>query len=163
MIKALPPEAFAYYVGLGAGRSHQAVADHFEVHKRTVLREAERSKWNARLEAIEQEAREATDAELKKDMTAMHLRHRKMLGAMASRSARALQEFPLTNGMEGIKAAMMVIKLERLLSGEPTSRPSLEVEQLIRLEHQQFMVVDEDDDGDESEDAEDLGEDDDDG
>ena len=143
MNKRLPPDAFGYYVSLGPARSHQAVAERFDVHKRTVVRTADRENWADRLAAIEKEAREASDRQLAKDLGEMHLRHRKMLTAMASRAARALQEFPLTSGMEGIKAAAVVIKLERLLSGEPTERTSVDVEQVIRREYQQLMEVEE--------------------
>lgn len=141
MNKILPSEAFAYYVALGPQRNFQQVANHFDVHRRTVARTADREAWNERLEAIEKEAREAADKRMAKDIEEMHLRHRKMLTAMASRAARALQEFPLTSGMEGMKAAALVIKLERLLSGEPTERTSVDIEQLIRREHQELMVI----------------------
>ena len=145
MNKRLPPDAFAFYVTLGAARSHQAVADHFKVHKRTVVRTADRENWADRLAAVEKEAREASDKHLAKDLGEQRLRHRKMLTAMASRAARALQEFPLTSGMEGIKAAELVIKLERLLSGESTERTSLDIEQVVRREYQELMSVEEED------------------
>lgn len=145
MNKRLPPDAFGYYVALGPARSHQAVADKFEVHKRTVVRTSDRENWTDRLAAIEKEARETADKQLAKELGEQTLRHRKMLTAMASRAARALQEFPLTSGMEGIKAAAVVIKLERLLSGEPTERTSVDLEQLVRREYQQLMTVEDED------------------
>jgi hypothetical protein len=144
--KRLPPDAFGYYVALGPARSHQAVADKYDVHKRTVVRTADRENWTDRLATVEQEARDTADKHLAKDLAEQTLRHRKMLTAMASRAARALQEFPLTSGMEGIKAAAVVIKLERLLSGEPTERTSVDLEQLVRREYQQLMTVEDEDD-----------------
>lgn len=150
MRKSLPADAFDYYVSLGPGRSHQAVSERFGVHKRTVVRTAERESWADRLVKIEAEAREVADRQLAKDLGEMHLRHRKILTAMAGRAARALQEFPLTDGMQGIKAAALVIKLERLLAGEPTERTSLDLEQTIRREYETLMRVEEiDDEGDE--------------
>lgn len=146
MNKRLPPDAFGFYVALGAVRSYQAVADHFEVHKRTVVRTADRENWNERLEAIETEARVSADKQLAKELGDAHLRHRKILAAMASRAARALQEFPLTSGMEGMRGAALVIKLERLLMGEPTERTALDIEQVIRREYQDLMSVEEEDD-----------------
>ncbi len=143
MKKGLPVDAFDYYVSLGPGRSHQAVADRFAVHKRTVVRTADRENWAERLVKIEAEAREAADRQLAKDLGEMHLRHRKILTAMAGRAARALQEFSLTSGMEGIKAAALVIKLERLLAGEPTERTSFDLEQTIRREYETLMRVEE--------------------
>lgn len=155
MKMGLPADAFDFYVSLGPGRSHQAVADRFAVNKRTVVRTADREKWAERLVKIEAEARDISDRQLAKDLGEMHLRHRKILTAMAGRAARALQEFPLTSGMEGIKAAALVIKLERLLAGEPTERTSLDLEQTIRREYETLMRVEEiDDDGEERGDEE---------
>ena len=145
MNKRLPPDAFNFYVALGSTRSHKAVADHYQVHKRTVVRTADRENWTDRLVAVEKEARETSDKHLAKDLAEQTLRHRKMLTAMASRAARALQEFPLTSGMEGIKAAALVIKLERLLSGESTERTALDIEQVVRREYQELMTVEEED------------------
>ena len=152
MNKRLPADAFGFYVALGSARSYQAVADHFEVHKRTVVRTADRENWNERLEAIEKEARASADKQLAKDLGDAYLRHRKILAAMASRAARALQEFPLTSGMEGMRGAALVIKLERVLMGEPTERTTIDLEQVVRREFSQLMEVDGDEDDADEED-----------
>jgi len=141
VIKKLPPESFAYYVALGPARSFQAVADHFEVNRRTVVRSAEREDWNTRVAAIEGEARRTADAKLASEMADMHLRHRKILTAVAARAARALQEYPLTTGMEGIKAAEIAIKLERLLAGEPTDRTAMDVEAITKRELRELLIL----------------------
>lgn len=52
MAGKLPPEAFEYYVGLGPGRSYQAVADHFETSKRAVSYRAKQERWPERFEAL---------------------------------------------------------------------------------------------------------------
>jgi hypothetical protein len=138
-MQKLPGDAFTYYVSLGPARSYQAVADHYEVAKRTVVRTAEREDWSARLEAIEKQAREDADKSLAEDLAEMAQRHRKMLRAMASRAAKAMSEFPLTDGMQAIKAAEITIKLERLLAGEPTERTSVDIEQTIKREYGRWL------------------------
>lgn len=136
----LTTDAFALYVALGPERSYDAVAKHYAVSKRTVVRVAEREQWQARLDAIERKAREATDAKLSDELHEMSLRHRKLLLAMASRAATAIQAFPLESGMQGVKAAELVIKLERLIAGEPTESRAVSVEQVTRDEIGRFLI-----------------------
>ena len=54
---------------------------------------------------------------------------------MNMRAVEALRSYPLTNGMEAMRAAEMVIKLERLIHGEPTERNAVSVEELIKREY----------------------------
>ena len=115
----LPPDAFGYFASLGPVRTHKLVGDHYGVAVRTVQRTAEREDWAKRIEAIEIEARKTVDAKIAGEMAEVHLRHRKLLTAMAARAAVALKELPLATGMDGVKTATLVIKLERLLAGEP--------------------------------------------
>ena len=149
-MQRLPDGAFETYVNLGSGRSYQAIADTYGVHKRTVVRTAEREAWAARLKSIEQRAREAVDEKLALEMQERKLRQRKLVVAMASRAAKALVDYPLTSGMEGIRAAERAIKLERLLDGEATENTSVDIEQVIRRESQELLSVeDEEPDPDE--------------
>lgn len=140
MTSKLPEDAFAFYVALGADRGYQAVAEHFHVAKRTVTRAAKREKWMARLDAIEKKTRELTDQRLADDLHQMQLRHRKIITAMGARAAKAIAEFPLTTGMEGMRAAEMAIKLERLVSGEPNERTQVSIEEVTRREIERFLV-----------------------
>jgi hypothetical protein len=137
--KSLPADAFSHFVALGPARTHQAVADHFDVNIRTVQRTAKTDNWAARLDAIEKEARQTADKALAEDVAEMQLRHRKLLRAMAARSAKAMSDFPLTDGMQAIKAAEIVIKLERLLAGEPTERTSVNIEETIKREYGRWL------------------------
>jgi hypothetical protein len=136
----LTADAFTLYVALGPERSYDAVAKHYGASKKTVTRVADREQWQARLEAIERKAREATDAKLSDELHEMSLRHRKLLLAMATRAATAIQTFPLESGMEGIRAAELVIKLERLIAGEPTESRTISVEQVTRDEMSRFLI-----------------------
>ena len=150
MTADFPEGAFAYYARLGPGRSYEAVARQFGVHKRTVVRAADREEWVSRLEGIERAAREALDQKLAAELQERQLRQRKLVLAIASRAAKAISDHPLTDGMQGIKAAELAIKLERLLDGESTERASIDVEQVIRREFEELMSVEEGSDGEES-------------
>lgn len=137
----LPQDAFPYYVGLGIDRSYKAVAERFGVTKRTVTRTAAREGWMERLAEIERKARETIDEKLTHDVEEMNARHRKILRAMGSRAARALADYPLNTGMEGIRAAEIAIKLERLLAGEPSDRNEVTIEQVTRDEIGRLLTV----------------------
>lgn len=52
-----PEDAFEIYIGLGAERSYQAVADRLGVSKRTISARAKAEHWQERWEAILREAR----------------------------------------------------------------------------------------------------------
>lgn len=140
MSKKLPIGAFEYYVALGEERSFDAVAEQYDVNKRTVTRAAGREKWTERLERIEREAQTRVDEKLTCDLEDMKLRHRKLLRAMASRAAQAIASFPLTDGMQGIKAAELTVKLERILAGEPSDRTETIIADITRQEMQRFLV-----------------------
>jgi hypothetical protein len=43
--KKIPPDAYAFYLGLGPGRSYQAVAERYVVTKRAVAFCADRGHW----------------------------------------------------------------------------------------------------------------------
>lgn len=164
-MRKIPEDAFAFYVALGPeSRSYELVAKHFHVTKKTVVRAAEREQWQARLEGIERKAREETDAKLANELHAMNMRHRKLLIGMASRAASAIQAYPLKTAMEGIKAAEIAIKLERLMAGEPTETRTVSIEQITRDEVGRFLVddtkVEEWDDDDVAAEPEDAGGDD---
>jgi hypothetical protein len=135
----IPADAFEYYVGLGPDRSHAAVADHYGVTKRAVTRRAVAEDWADRMEKIEAHAREKSDARLGDALAEMRERHLKTLKAMNMRAIQALQSYPLTSGMEAMRAAEMVIKLERLIHGEPTDRSAVSVEETIRHEYENWL------------------------
>lgn len=140
MRNRIPEDAFAYYVGLGTMRSYELVAEHFGVTKRAITKAAAREDWTRRLEALELRAREATDARLAKQIEETHVRHKKMLMAMAARAVKALQEFPLTSGMDGIRAAAMVIKLERVLDAEKPEHDVVDVAAIVKREQETWLV-----------------------
>lgn len=145
MNQRIPPEAFEFYLGLGPGRSYQAVADRYSVSKRAVVKHAAREQWAQRVAQVQREARAEGDKKLAAELGDMHERHVKMLKAMAVRALNGIKEFPLTSGMEAIRAAELVIKLERIIAGEPEERGELSVEEIIREEMHELLEREEDD------------------
>ena len=140
MTNRIPEGAFEHYVGLGPARSYQSVAEYYGVTKRAVLKHATKENWSERLGAIQKEAREEVDRKLAGALGEMQERHMKMLRAMASRAVAAIKEHPLSSGMEGIRAAELVIKMERLLAGESSARTTVSVEEVTRRELDRWLV-----------------------
>ena len=126
----IPPHAFDDYAGMGRARSYKAIAERYGVSKRAVVKCAERERWAERMETIEREARERGDKKLAETLEGMRERHLVTIRAMQTRALTALQQYPLSTGMEAMKAAEVAIKLERLVAGEPTERSALSVEDI---------------------------------
>jgi len=136
----IPADAFEAYVAMGEGRSYRALARRLGVSKRAITKHAHRERWSERLGAIEAEARERSDRKLVESLEEMRERHRKTLRAMHARALTALKEYPLTSAMEAIRAAELVIKLERLVAGEPSERSELAVQQTTRTEIERLLT-----------------------
>jgi hypothetical protein len=102
---------------------------------------AKREGWAERLAKIEQEAREKMDKRLAETLEERRERHLVMIRAMQTRALSALQKYPLTSGMEAIKAAELAIKLERLVVGEVADRTAV-VEEIVKREYEQWTEHD---------------------
>ena len=161
MNRKLPPDAFDFYASLGTDRSYRAVAKQFGASKRAVQNCADREEWTKRLEKIELESRERADKRIGETLDDIRERHMKTLRAMNGRAIEGLKSFPITSGMDAMRASEMVIKLERLIIGEPTERNAMSIEEITREEIRSLLVVvgdgDEDDDEGEDDDDEEVG------
>jgi len=142
MTNKIPPDAFAMYVSMGLDRSYQRVADAFNVSKRAIVAAASRENWTGRLKQIEERTREKTDERLSDDLAEMNERHHKIVRAIAGRAVRALQELPLKTGMDGVKAAALAIRLERILAQETSVRDGAVIEKVTRQEIDRLLRVD---------------------
>ncbi len=150
MSRKLGIDTFEHYFALGPGRSYQAVADHFAVSKRAVTDLARRERWQERIAQREQMARASADRKAVETLEQMTERHVAMLKAMGARAIHALKEHPLSSGMEAIRAAELVIKLERVIRGEPSERTELTVEEVTKREMDRWLTAEpESDDGSE--------------
>ena len=142
-MKKIHDDAFAFWVLLGEDRTYAQVAAKYEVSQRAVVKAAARERWAERLAEVEKAAREQADRKLAEGRAEMLMRHRRMLQAMAARAIKAISEYPLTSGMEGMRAAEMVIKLERLVAGEASERTEHTVASVTRQEIDRLVVVEE--------------------
>ena len=163
MSKKIPDDAFDYYVALGAARSYQAVADRYGVTKRAVVKHAARERWTQRLGEVQESARVQSDKDLAQEVVEMRDRHKRMLKAMAVRALSGLKDLPLRNGMEAIRAAELVIRMERIVFGEEDERGEESIEEITKREIQTLLrpvddEVDPTEDEDEPDEEEDLGE-----
>jgi len=140
VIKKIPAEAFDYYVSLGPERSYELVARRFGASKRGVAKRAASEHWQERLEAIDREVQERTDARLVSEIDEMKTRHLKTVRAMLGRAVKGLREYPITSGMDAIRAAELSIKLERLVMGEASERTEMNVLETIKGEMSRWLV-----------------------
>jgi predicted transcriptional regulator len=148
MTRKIPEDAFERYVAMGAQRSFQALADELGVTKRAVSKCAAREGWSQRLARIDAEARKRSDEKITETLEQMRERHLATLKAMHTRALAALRQYPLTSGMDAMRAAEMAIKLERLVAGEPTDRSAVSIEEIIKQEMRELLVVVDDEDPD---------------
>lgn len=133
-------DAFAFYVALGHDRSYEQVARHYKCSKRAVVNRASKQGWSKRLAAIEEETRKLTDAKIVSEMHAMQLRHENISRAILGRAAKAISEYPLRSGFEGVRAAEIGIKLERLISGQPSERNVVSIEAITKRELERYVA-----------------------
>jgi len=139
MIRRLPPEAFAYYVSLGVGRSYRAVAEKFEVSKTAVANLAERERWTERVAEVERKVATATAEKAVESLEAMNERHLRSLRAIQGKALETLRSMSLDDAMDAVRALDLAIRQERVIRGEPSERTALEVEDVIRREYQRWL------------------------
>ena len=140
MTRKIHDDAFAYYVSLQEDRSYQLVAEHYGCSKRAVVKAASRDNWSGRLAEIERDARERMDKKLADAMVEREERHIKLARAIQARAARAIAGNELKSAMEGIKAAEIGVKLERMVAGQPNDRTAVTVEQVTKQEMERLLA-----------------------
>ena len=100
------------------------------------------------MDEIEREAQARSDKALAESVAEIRARHLKMLKGIAGRAVKAIAEHPLNSGMEGVRAAEIVIKLERIIAGEPSERTEHMIAETTRREIDRFVVVEGEDEDD---------------
>jgi hypothetical protein len=113
----LPKNAFEEFLGMGDGRSYGKLAARFGVCKRTVTRRAKREQWQARLLSIRRKAAERVDEEAVESLAVVHRRHLRVLKAVQAKALKTLQQMPLTNTGEAIRALLASLAQEREILG----------------------------------------------
>jgi hypothetical protein len=139
--RRLPPDAFAYFLGLGTSRSYQAVADHFGVSKAAVGKLALKEKWAEQVAQIEKESAEKATAKAVETLEAARTRWLRAFRAIQNKALVGLQNMSLTNAMDCVRALDIAVKHEALLLGQPTERTALEVEDVIKREYERWLTT----------------------
>ena len=137
----LPHDAFDFYVGLGAERSYQTVADHFSVSKRAVTKRATQERWQARVADLEATARRAAEKKALETLEEMSVRHLKSLRVVQGRALETLRSTAIESAMDAVRALDIGIRQERLVRGEPSDRTAIGVEEVIRREYDRWMIT----------------------
>jgi len=140
MSRRLPHDAFQHYLGLGAGRSYQQVADKFGVSKRAVTKLATREDWQRRIEELERASRERTEQKVLETLEDMNVRHLRSLRVVQAKALEALRSSHLSTAMDAVRSLDLAIKQERLIRGEPSERAAISLEETIRREYERWMV-----------------------
>ena len=112
MARKIPAEALTYYASLGPQRSYQAVAKHYGVSKRAIVTLATKERWQERVVAIEQKARQGAEKRVSETLEEMTTRHVKMLHVIAGKALEALKAMPLDSAIDAVRALAIVIKEE---------------------------------------------------
>ena len=138
--KKLPDNAFAFYVGLGPGRSYASVANEYCVSRRTVCERGRKERWQERTEAMERDARDALEKRARETLEAMNERHLKAARLLQGKAIEAMASMPLKKQSDIIRALDLGWRQERLVRGEPSERTAVTVEETIRREYERWMA-----------------------
>lgn len=139
ILKIPKDDAFAFWVALGMHRTYGKVAKRYAVTNRSIVVLARNDRWQARLADIERGAKAVMDDALAKEKGEALIQHKRLISAIAARAAKALHDLPLSTGMEGVRAAEIAIKLDRLISGDSTAQTAVVVESVTRQEIDRFV------------------------
>ena len=134
--------AFNFYGKMGVRRSLREVAKEFKCNKRTIQKVNKRNNWQARLRAIEKEARENATRDMIRDMSEVSERHLKLARAIQSRGAQALSKLEFDSAWHGARAIEMAAKLERLILGHATERVAPLIAEQTRREVETLLQTD---------------------
>lgn len=135
----IPAEAFEYYVGLGASRSYEAVAEKYAVSKTAVVKLAKREDWQARLARVELEAHQRSEQRAVETIEAMNDRHLRVMQVIQKKALETLKSMSLDTAIEAVRALEISVRHERLIRGEPSERTEHTTESLIRREFESWM------------------------
>jgi hypothetical protein len=141
MKKKLPPESFAFYLGLGVGRSYQAVAERYSVTKRTVYTRATKEKWQDRLAEEEKKARVQAEKRAAESIVTVNENHLKVLRFIQGKAIETLKNTPINNAMEAVKAYALAFDKERLIRGGPEDQAASRIEEITRQEIRTLLTT----------------------
>jgi hypothetical protein len=139
--RKIPPEAFAFYLGLGVGRSYQAVAERYSASKRAVAMRAEKEGWQAKLAEEEQKARASAEKQAAESIETVNEKHLKVLRFIQGRAIEALKSMPIESAMDAVKAYALALDKERQIRGGPADQALTAVERITREEIRNILTT----------------------
>ena len=139
MNQKLGEDAFAFYAGLGMGRSYERVAQEFGTSRRTVTKAAKRQNWPERVQEIDRLARVKLEQNAVESLELMNERHLKVAKYIQKKALDTLQSLPLNSAMNAVRALNLAIETERIIRGEPADRNVLSVEQIVKREYARWL------------------------
>ena len=113
MKRKLPPDAFQYYLGLGVGRSYQAVGDYYGASKRAVMKVARKEHWQDQLARAEAEMRKRVQERAVETITDVNVRHLKTLKAVEAKALKSLTTLPHNNAGDAARTLLAALAQER--------------------------------------------------
>ena len=141
MKKKIPPDAFAFYLGLGPGRSYQLVAERYGVSKRAVAFCSEREHWQARLAEEDNKVRERAEKAAAESNQSSIEKHLKVFRFIQGRSIETLKSLPIETAMDAVKAYGLAVDWERQLLGGTGNTSASVVEQITREEVRNLLTT----------------------
>lgn len=148
MKRKIPPEAFAFYLGLGVGRSYAAVAERYTVSKRAVAMRADKERWQDRIADEEQKARASAEKQAAESIETVNEKHLKVLRFIQGRAIEALKSMPIDTAMDAVKAYALSLDKERQIRGGPADQALSVVEKITRDEIRNILTTKPRDPGD---------------
>jgi len=135
----LPPEAFDCYVALGPDRSYDVVAQKYGVSKATVVRHAEKHKWQERLRDAERAARDEANKKAVDTLQSVKDRQLQEARILEHRALEALKTLPPEKAAKAAMMLQIAWRHELLLLGEPSERTELTIEEVTQREIQTLL------------------------
>lgn len=145
MAGKIPPEAFDAYLSLGTSRSYEEVAKRLGVSKRAIVAKAKAERWQQRITEIERQARANSDRKAVESLEQVADRHLMLMKLVQSKALQALRTLPIGTAMEAVRALDLAVRQERTIRGEPSERTALSLEEIVRLEHERWTSINDDD------------------
>ena len=119
----LPAAAIGFYIGLGANRSYQRVAEEFRVTRQAVARRAKRDNWQADAAKADEEARRRAVQDAVESLADMNARHLKICQLMQKKALESLRASGELTTMEAIRALGIAVEQERAIRMGSETQP----------------------------------------
>jgi hypothetical protein len=139
--RKIPPEAFAFYLALGIGRTYQAVAERYSASKRAVQMRADKERWQERLAEEESKARVVAEKKAADSIETVNDHHLKVLRFIQGKSIETLKTMQLESAMDAVKAYTLALDKERLIRGGTGDQTIAVVVQTSRDEIRSVMTT----------------------